>query len=59
MPNITIGQLSDDEYRLLVEEARRRGVPIEALADEAVAKALDARARRVVRAGNVSGLKRP
>jgi len=59
MPELTIGQLSDELWLKLQREAERRGVPIEALAEEAIAKALDARAKRIGRKADVIGLKRP
>ena len=59
MPEITVGQLSEEQYRKLQEEASRRGVPIEDLAAMAMEKALNQRAKRVVRNSNVIGLKRP
>ena len=59
MPEITIGQLSEREVAKLRSEAERRGVPIEALAKEAIQRALDARAKRDKRIGNLRALKRP
>jgi len=59
MPELNIGQLSEEQYRKLQEEATRCGVPIETLAEIAMEKALDQRAKRIVRRGNVVGLKRP
>lgn len=59
MPEITVSQLSAEEFRRLEQEAQKRGGTIEALAAEALKRALDQRAKRVGKPSTITPINRP